>query len=475
MAYRFPQESASRVLTQRQRIFLLSLASIFVIWFIFDYPSSFLVLFALINLFYFVTNPVKLYVAVQGFGRGKVINVTKEEIESIKDEELPLYTIFIPLYKEAESLPQVLSNIAQLDYPRDKLDVKIILEEGDEETIQAAKKVGLVAGEVKGGEGESKATNLQGKSFEAIIVPRADIKTKPRACNFALKRASGEFCVIYDAEDNPDPDQLKKVVCAFRQLEKEYICLQAKLNYYNPTQNMLTKWFTLEYHFWFDYYLPGLVGINAPLPLGGTSNHFRTEALREIGGWDPYNVTEDADLGMRIHRHQLKTAVIDSYTLEEANSKLWNWIRQRSRWQKGYAQTFLVYMRYPLRLLREIGVRSFLLFQLTFGGNFYLPLINPLLWLVTVATFMFKGAFSFLFLYPIPILCLFNLVVGNSIYIIIHLYAAIRTRKYFLIPYAILIPLYWVLMSIGCWKGTIQLITRPFYWEKTVHAIYKAK
>jgi len=475
LAYRFPNESASRVLTQRQRIFLLSLATIFVIWFIFDYPSSFLVLFALINLFYFITNPVKLYIAVQGFGWGKVINVTKKEIESIKDEELPLYTIFIPLYKEAESLPQVLSNIAKLDYPRDKLDVKIILEEGDEETIQAANKLGILAEDMKEGEGELKAANLPEKSFEAIIVPRADIKTKPRACNFALKRASGEFCVIYDAEDNPDPDQLKKAVCAFHQLEKDYICVQAKLNYYNPTQNMLTKWFTLEYYFWFDYYLPGLVGINAPLPLGGTSNHFRTEALREIGGWDPYNVTEDADLGMRIHRHQLKTAVIDSYTLEEANSKLWNWIRQRSRWQKGYAQTFLVYMRYPLKLLREIGVRSFLLFQLTFGGNFYLPLINPLLWLVTVATFMFKGAFSFLFLYPIPILCLFNLVVGNSIYIIIHLYAAIRTRKYFLIPYAIFIPLYWVLISIGCWKGTIQLITRPFYWEKTVHAIYKAK
>ena len=475
LAYRFPGESASRVLTQRQRILLLSLVGIFVIWFIFDYPSSFLVLFVLINLIYFITNPVKLYIAIKGFGQGNVINVTKKEIKSIKDEELPLYSIFIPLYKEAESLPQILKNIAKLDYPQDKLDVKIILEEEDGETIQAAKELGLLADDTKKGEGESKAANVPGKSFEAIIVPRADIKTKPRACNFALKRASGEFCVIYDAEDNPDPDQLKKVICAFRQLEEKYICVQAKLNYYNPTQNILTKWFTLEYYFWFDYYLPGLVGINAPLPLGGTSNHFRTEPLREIGGWDPYNVTEDADLGMRIYRHKLKTAVIDSYTLEEANSELWNWIRQRSRWQKGYAQTFLVYMRYPLKLLREIGIGSFLLFQLTFGGNFYLPLVNPLLWSVTIATFVFKGSFSFLFLYPVSILCLFNLVVGNSIYIIIHLYAAIKTRKYSLIPYALFIPLYWVLISIACWKGTIQLITRPFYWEKTTHAIYKAK
>ena len=474
LAYRFPEDSASRVLTRRQKTFLLFLVGIFAAWFLLHYPSSFIVLFALINLFYFITNPVKLYITIKGFRQGKQINVSREELKSIEDEELPLYTIFIPLYKESEMLPHVLSNISKLDYPHNKLDVKIILEEGDEETIGAARQLGLVKNTTKQSRREPESVDLPEKGFDVVIVPRADIKTKPRACNFALKRALGELCVIYDAEDSPDPDQLKKVAYAFRQLEKDYICLQAKLNYYNSTQNILTKWFTLEYHFWFDYYLPGLVSINAPVPLGGTSNHFRTEALKEIGGWDPYNVTEDADLGMRIHRHRLKTAVLDSYTLEEANSKLWNWIRQRSRWQKGYVQTFLVYMRHPLRLLKETGMRSFLLFQLTFGGNFYLPLLNPLLWLVTIAAFVFKGTFSFLFFYPIPIIALFNLVVGNSIYIIVHLYAAIKTRKYFLIPYAIFIPLYWALISIGCWKGTIQLITKPFYWEKTVHALYKS-
>lgn len=474
LAYRFPDISASQVLTRPQKIFLLSLIGIFLIWSIFDLASSFLVLFSLINLFYFVTNPVKLYITIRGFRQGKQTNVSKEELKSIKDEELPLYTIFIPLYKESETLPHVLSNISELDYPHNKLDIKIIMEEDDEETIQAAKKLGLVAGDTKKGEGESKVANLPKESLDVVIVPGADIKTKPRACNFALKRATGEFCVVYDAEDNPEPDQLKKAVCAFHRLEKDYICLQAKLNYYNSTQNILTKWFTLEYHFWFDYYLPGLVGINAPVPLGGTSNHFRTEALKEIGGWDPYNVTEDADLGMRIYRQQLRTAVLDSYTMEEASSKLLTWIGQRSRWQKGYAQTFLVHMRHPLKLLREMGIRSYLLGQLTFGGNFYLPLLNPVLWLVTIAGFVFKETFSFLSFYPIPIIALFNLVVGNSIYIIIHLYAAVKTRKYFLIPYAIFIPLYWVLISIGCWKGMIQLITKPFYWEKTVHVFYKS-
>ena len=472
LAYRFPGDSASKVLTRPQKIFLLSLVGVFAVWSVFHYPSSFIVLFAVINILYFIINPVKLYITIKGFRRGKEIGVTEKELRSIKKEELPLYTIFVPLYKEAETLPHIIRNVARLDYPREKLDVKIILEEADNETIEAAKKLGLFKDTTSQNQGKTEPPE---KGFEVVIVPSADIKTKPRACNFALKRATGEFCVIYDAEDNPDPDQLKKAICAFRKLEKDYICLQAKLNYYNATQNILTKWFTLEYHFWFDYYLPGLVRINAPVPLGGTSNHFRTEALRQIGGWDPYNVTEDADLGMRIHRQGLKTAVMDSYTLEEANSKLWNWIRQRSRWEKGYAQTFLVHMRHPLRLLKDTGLRSFLLFQLTFGGNFYLPLLNSLLWLVTILTFVFKGTFSSLFLYPIPIMALFNLVVGNSIYIIVHIYAAIKTRKYFLVPYAILIPFYWILISVGCWKGTIQLITKPFYWEKTIHALYRVE
>ncbi len=169
-----------------------------------------------------------------------------------------------------------------------------------------------------------------------MIVPDTFPRTKPKACNVGLLNAKGEYLVIYDAEDIPDTDQLKKSVIAFRKLDNPLIiCLQAKLNYYNPRQNLLTRWFTSEYSMWFDLYLPGLDGLNAPIPLGGTSNHFRVDALKKIGGWDPYNVAEDCDLGIRLFREGYRTRVLDSTTWEEANSRLENWLRQRSRWVKG--------------------------------------------------------------------------------------------------------------------------------------------
>ncbi len=163
--------------------------------------------------------------------------------------------------------------------------------------------------------------------------------------------------MIYDAEDRPDSDQLKRAVVGFRKARPGTVCLQAALNYFNAEENLLTRMFTLEYSFWFDYMLPGLDGKRMPIPLGGTSNHFDTEALRELGGWDPFNVTEDADLGIRVAARGKHVGVIDSTTFEEANRAYGNWIRQRSRWIKGYMQTTLVHTRHPVRLAREAGRR----------------------------------------------------------------------------------------------------------------------
>jgi len=313
------------------------------------------------------------------------------------------------------------------------------------------------------------------KIFDLVVVPEADIMTKPRACNYGLLRAAGEYCVIFDAEDDPEPDQLKKAVIAFQRLNSGVVCLQSRLNFYNPKVNLLTRFFSLEYSYWFDCYLEGLDKVGAPLPLGGTSNHFRTNRLRDLGGWDPYNMTEDADLGVRISRRGLRTAMLNSYTFEEANSKLWNWIRQRSRWNKGYIQTYLVHMRHPRQLIKELGWKRFLLFQLTFGGNIFLPLVNPMLWAVTLLTLLIPGIFQFLFFYPIVYICIFNLIVGNLVYILLHLIPVIMRKNYAQVPLAFAMPLYWVLISVGAWKGAIQLVTRPFYWEKTEHGLPKPR
>jgi cellulose synthase/poly-beta-1,6-N-acetylglucosamine synthase-like glycosyltransferase len=312
------------------------------------------------------------------------------------------------------------------------------------------------------------------KIFEPIIVPEGQVKTKPRACNYGLIRANGEYVTIYDAEDDPEPDQLKKALISFQRMGQGCVCLQSHLNFYNSEENLLTKWFSLEYLYWFDYYLEGLDGIDAPIPLGGTSNHFKTKRLRRLGSWDPYNVTEDADLGIRIYRSGLKTGMLNSYTYEEANNNVWNWIRQRSRWCKGHMQTFLVQMRHPRKMIRDMGWKKFVLFQLTFGGNILLPLINPLLWAITILTLLFSGTFSFLSFAPwIAFINTFNLIAGNLVHISLYLRTVVVEKRFSFIHIALTMPLYWILVSVGAWKGMIQLITKPHYWEKTIHGISK--
>ena len=212
------------------------------------------------------------------------------------------------------------------------------------------------------------------KLFDPIIIPGAKVTTKPRACNYGLLRAKGELCVIYDAEDNPDPDQLKKAAIVFLRSPEDVVCLQSKLNFYNADENIITKWFSIEYANWYEFYLQGLDWIDAPIPLGGTSNHFRKKGLDELGRWDPYNVTEDADIGIRLARQKLKTEMIDTYTYEEATLTAKSWVVQRSRWYKGHLQTYLVHMREPKKLFKDLGAEKFLKLQLTFGTGVFIPL-----------------------------------------------------------------------------------------------------
>jgi len=282
--------------------------------------------------------------------------------------------------------------------------------------------------------------------------------------------------VIYDAEDIPDADQLKKAVVAFDKAGPQVACMQAKLNYFNRNQNLLTRWFTIEYSMWFDLFLPGLDASGAPVPLGGTSNHFRRHLLESLGAWDPFNVTEDADLGVRLYKAGYKTAIIDSTTFEEANSQVGNWIRQRSRWVKGYIQTWLVHMRHPISFLQEVGLKAFLGFNLTVGGTFLGFLLNPIYWFLTALWFLTEWhVVAQTFPPAIYYMGAINLFVGNFAYTYMNVAGSLRREFYDMVKYALLSPLYWVLMSIGAWKGFIQLIHKPFYWEKTVHGLDKGQ
>jgi len=473
---RAPDESAYRVLYPWQQYGIIIVLVGFLLLFLGNYPLSLILLFGVINVVYFGLNLFKFYLSFVGFqGSRSEVAIQTEDIKKLDDAALPVFTAFIPIYRDAEMLRHLMRNLYRIDYPKDKLDIKILMEEKDDETLAAARRLGLF------GEPEMVMDSMSFeeyreflKPFEPIIVPDADIHTKPRACNYGLQRARGEFCVIFDAEDDPDPDQLKKAVLAFSHVDPDCVCLQSRLNFYNPTDNLLTRWFTLEYSYHYDFYLHGVDRIGGPIPLGGTSNHFRTKAIRDLGGWDPYNVTEDADLGIRIARKKLRTSMLNSYTYEEANTKVWNWIRQRSRWIKGYIQTYLVHMRHPRKLREDLGWRGFALFQLTLGNSIFVVLINPMLWLTTALAILIPGIFPFLLFYPLSYVCLFNLVVGNAFFLSAHVIAAVKARKYSLIPFALLVPIYWAMISIAAWKGALQLLTRPFYWEKTQHGISKS-
>jgi cellulose synthase/poly-beta-1,6-N-acetylglucosamine synthase-like glycosyltransferase len=311
-----------------------------------------------------------------------------------------------------------------------------------------------------------------------LVVPDSQPKTKPKACNWGLAHAKGEYVVIYDAEDIPDPKQLKTAFAAFRKVPANTVCLQAKLNFYNPHHNLLTRLFTAEYSLWFDVVLTGLQSIETSIPLGGTSNHFRTEVLRTLHGWDAFNVTEDCDLGTRLFKAGYKTAVIDSTTLEEANSKLTNWLRQRSRWIKGYLQTYLVHMRNPIDFTADHGIHAFI-FQLVVGGKIAFMFINPFLWLATISYFALYALVgpTIEALYPTVIfyMAVTSLIFGNFLFIFYYMIGCARRGHWSLIKYVYLVPFYWLMVSVSATIALVQLIVKPHFWEKTHHGYHLGK
>ncbi len=396
---------------------------------------------------------------VNTFFRAALLWIGAEETQTstppgISDEKLPVYSILVPLYREARVLPALIRALRAIDYPKNKLDIKLIVEMDDEDTARAA---------------DAAAADPR---FSVIRVPDGLPRTKPRACNYAVPFALGEFTVIFDAEDIPETDQLRKAVAAFRASDDSVACLQARLNFYNANECWLAKMFALDYALWFDYLLPGLDRLNIPMPLGGTSNHFRTDALRAIHCWDPYNVTEDADLGIRLARAGLRVRTLDSTTFEEATTTLGNWLRQRSRWMKGYMQTWLVHMRSPRALYRNAGLRGFVGFQLFIGGTFLSAFINPLLWL-SFLLYVFFG--TSLFVSPFGVLTahvsMVSLVAGNSIFAYLAMLGPYRRGWLELSPYGLTAPLYWLLISGAAMRALWQLFTRPFHWEKTEHGL----
>ncbi len=426
--------------------------------FFINWKLTFVSLIAVLTLVYFADLLFNLFLILRSFSKSPEIEITPEEIERLNDNLLPKYTILCPLYKEWDILPQFINGLNDLDYPKDKLQVMLLLEEDDQETINKAKSTVLPS------------------YFEVVVVPHSLPKTKPKALNYGITRSTGEYVVVYDAEDVPETDQLKKVLLGFQKAGNKTKCIQAKLNFYNPHQNILTRIFSAEYSLWFDLVLTGLQSIHAPIPLGGTSNHFRLKDIHDLQGWDAFNVTEDCDLGMRLVKKGYRTAIVNSTTYEEANSEMMNWFWQRTRWVKGYIQTYLVHMRRPHELVQHWKEPHVITFQLIVGGKVASMLINPIMWILTITYFIFRAQIgtqieSF-FPPAVFYMGLFSLVFGNFLYLYYYMIGCAKREQYELIKYVFFVPIYWLMMSAAAYVSIYKLIVAPHHWSKTKHGLH---
>lgn len=381
-----------------------------------------------------------LVATTPGFARPKTI-----ELPGAGDIELPVYTVLVPLYHEARAVPGLAKALSQLDWPAGRLDILLLLECEDHETQQA---VG--------------ATNWP-EGTRCLTVPKGSPQTKPRALNYGLQYARGTLACIYDAEDRPHPKQLLAAYSAFARSSPDVACIQAPLAAYNHGQSWIALHWALEYAVQFGLLLPALARMRLPILLGGTSNHFRMAVLRALGGWDAWNVTEDADLGVRLARHGFRSGVIPLATFEEAPETLGIWTSQRSRWLKGFLQTWAVMMRQSSATVSQIGIGGYLALQAMLLGTCLAAFVHGPLALLMIAGFIFfDGALTG------PGLWL--LLVGYGINAIALLIAP-GPRRMNRLWGALTLPLYWPLHSLAAVRALYGWIKTPHFWAKTPHGL----
>lgn len=420
------------------------------------FPAQLLPVIGGVVTFVYLASTIDRYVLmISGLNHPALVEISDEQARAIPDDELPVYTVLLPVYDEPSIIENLVNGVCRIDYPRERLELLLLIEDDDEATQQALASAHL-------------------RDVRVVIVPHSLPKTKPKACNYgmSLPDLRGEYLTIYDAEDIPEPLQLRRAVAAFRAAPADVGCLQAQLGYFNEQQNLLTRWFAMEYAQWFSVILPAIERARCVVPLGGTSNHISVAVWREVGGWDEYNVTEDADLGARLAAHGYRTQILDSVTLEEANSDMVNWIRQRSRWYKGYLQTMIVHLRHPIEFRRKVGTKAALRFLNMTGGIPATAVINIMFGLLLLAWTSGRPSLITMLFPPIAYYaCLVLFLVGTPFAVYTAFVLVQATGKPHLWWAALLSPLYWLLQSLAAVKAFYQLVFRPFHWEKTVHGL----
>ncbi len=374
---------------------------------------------------------------------------------SLSDADLPVFTIIVALYREARIVRKLTAALDAIDYPACKLDIKLVIECDDVETREAFESLALPA------------------RYEILVVPEGKPKTKPRALNAALPLARGEYVCVFDAEDIPDPGQLRQAAAAFARSGQEIACVQARLAIDNVRDSWLTRMFAIEYAALFDVLNPGFSWLRVPVPLGGTSNHFRTAVLRRLRGWDAWNVTEDIDLGLRLARFGYRVEAIASATEEEAPARLSLWMRQRRRWLKGWMQTALVHFHHPLRFWREMGGLQASVAFLHVVGTLLGCLLGPLF--AIVATVQIAWGDLLTPTTPLGVVlstCWCFVFVAGLASAFWPVLLGMKRRKLLACSgWLITLPAYWLLQTIAAWWAMVDLVRDPFHWHKTDHGL----
>ncbi len=367
---------------------------------------------------------------------------------------LPRVSVLVPLLKEKEIASALIARLSRLTYPKSLLNVVLVLEENDHVTRDTIARTDIPAW------------------MSVIKVPQGDgLTTKPRALNYALDFCQGSIIGVWDAEDAPEPDQIERVVNRFQHAPENVACLQGILDYYNSSTNWISRCFTIEYATWWRMILPGVARLGLVIPLGGTTLFFRRDILEELNGWDAHNVTEDADLGVRLARQGYVTELLPTVTYEEANCRAWPWVRQRSRWLKGFLITWCVHMRHPRQLLRDLGWKRFLGVQTLLLATFSQFACAPLLWSFWLTIFGVTHPVALTLGAPAMWTMAGLFAVAEAVNLAIAMVAVSGPKHRHLMAWVLTTPLYFPMGALAAYKGLHEFVVSPYFWDKTEHGV----
>lgn len=444
-----PEASARITLWGQQGFYTGAALSIMLVLAIAEPEIALLLLHIVLSFFFFASFSIRLAALRAGKRTGN------RPLPRPPAVRRPVYSVFVALYREAAVVPQLIDTLNRLEWPAACLDIKLICEADDQETLDALAAIRL------------------GRQYEVVEVPPGHPRTKPKALSYALGAARGDYLVIYDAEDRIDPLQLEEAWRTFEAGPPDVACLQAPLVITNARESWLSALFALEYAGLFRVLLPRLATARLPMPLGGTSNHFRTRVLKQVRGWDPYNVTEDADLGLRLYRLGYRCGTISRPTCEEAPTTVQAWLGQRTRWFKGWLQTWLVLMRQPAQVVRDMGLGPYLVFQVLIGGLILSSLAHPLIvgylgliaWQLASQQAYLAGPLH-LTLFVMDIVNIFG---SYAVFIALGRRGMTPQQRAAVGWRWTMTPAYWLLVSRAAWRAVGELRSNPFFWNKTTH------